>query len=69
MTEYLSVPILADMERKKYVYTPVDLPDEIRERVKELAKEHRRSIAQEGGKLLERGLDDYEKQVEPEPGA
>jgi len=42
--------------KKKYDYLPVSVRAEVRAEVARLAAEHRRSMAQEGGRLLELAL-------------
>ena len=52
-------------EKSKYRYLPVVASDEVRSRVQSLAAENGRSVAQEGGKLLERGLEVYDRLTSP----
>ena len=50
----------------KYRYIPASATDEVRERIAEVAKRQRRSMAATAGIALEIGLRDLEREVEME---
>lgn len=48
-----------DLMRREYDYTAVFLPPEVKSRIKEIAKQERRSIGAQTLLFVERGLIDY----------